>query len=103
MFKVLETFDGYVDKIDDKNNIAYVTLYSQLNKDKIYGEYSATKLKKKGINEQDSFIVKTYKFLWWTGLHITYKPRKEITQEEALDIKRKIEERLGDYKMTDDY
>lgn len=103
LFRVLETFDGFVDKVDGEANIAYVHLQSRFNGDVLYGDYSAKKLSKKGINEQDSFTVKTYKFLWWTGIIIKYKPPKKLTQEEYDKIAHDIEERFKDYEMTDDY
>ena len=39
---ILESFIGYVDKID--GDIAYVTLRSENNSDVLYGEYAASKL-----------------------------------------------------------
>lgn len=61
LFKVLETFDGYVDKIED--GTAYVSFESRHNNDRFNGSYPANKLKKKGIKEGDCFILETILFL----------------------------------------
>lgn len=95
LFKVLETFDGYVDKIED--GTAYVSFESRHNNDRFNGSYLANKLKKKGIKERDCFIFETILFLGWTNVRFKYKPPNKLSQETIDQIGREIEERLKDW------
>ena len=56
---VLETFDGFVDRIEGQT--AFVTIQSRENGDVEAGTYSAPELGKLGIQEQSCFVFKTVK------------------------------------------
>lgn len=85
---VLESFEGYVDQID--GDTAYVTLESRKHGDVLYGEYSASQLRQKGIGDQSRFLCKTVKMGRATRVEFEPLPDEEVTDEEVRAIAEKM-------------
>lgn len=98
---ILETFLGHVDKIED--GIAYFHIESRSNGDVLYGQYPTAKLEGIIAEESDQCLIHTVAKGEWTRLRFEKVEPREITDEEALEIKRKIEAVLGEYRPGDDY
>jgi hypothetical protein len=106
--KVLETFDGFVDKI--VGEIAYITLTSE-HGDVLWGEYDSVKLAEKGIKERRRFKCQTVEVKEgkWSieadkppiGYHVVRIdiqaiPDIELTPEREQEISEEIDRLLGD-------
>lgn len=93
---ILETFEGYVTKIEDV--IAYIDLKSKRNGDRFYAQYPMDKLVGIVSEEGDQFLVHTVAKGEWTRLRFEKVEPREITYEEAQEIHRKIE---ADFPIED--
>ncbi len=89
---VLETFDGFVDRID--GDTAFVTLQSRANGDVEEGTYSASELAVMGIHEQSSFIFKTVKV--GDAIRPVFEPvpQEPVADEVVREIDSKIDQAL---------
>lgn len=88
MERVLESFNGYVEQIEDET--AYVRLKSREHGDVLYGEYPAAKLAKLGIEEQDRFLCETVELDGKTRVELRKIPDKEVSDEELKAIQESI-------------
>jgi hypothetical protein len=87
--KVLESFVGYVDQVED--GMAYVRLKSREYGDILYGQYPASELASKGIYEQTRFLCETVKVGENTRLDLKALPDLAVSCEERLAIEEKID------------
>ena len=85
---VLETFDGFVDRIE--GDTAFVTLQSRANGDVEEGTYSASQLARMGIHEQSCFVFKTVDV--GNAIRPVFEP---VPQEPvAAEVVREIDSRI---------
>jgi hypothetical protein len=89
---VLESFDGFVDQVE--GDTAYVRLKSREHGDILYGEYPASELLEKGIEEQTRFLCRTAKVDGTTRVDIQAVPNVQVTGEELRVIEEKIDRAL---------
>jgi hypothetical protein len=89
---VLETFDGFVDRIE--GGTAFVTLQSRINGDVEEGTYPAAELAKLGIHEQSCFLAKTVESE--SGTHVVFQavPDEPLPAEVVREIESKIDRAL---------
>lgn len=85
---VLETFIGYVDRVD--GDTAYVRLKSQDHGDALCGQYPASELAARGIHEQTRFLCEMVKVDDLTRLDLKPLPDVEVSEEELRAIDERI-------------
>lgn len=91
--QVLETFKGFVERID--GDLAYITLTAQSG-EVFWCEYSAKELAKVGIRERRSFICQIIKVDDKVDVDLQAIPDRIISPEEEETIARHLHEMLGD-------
>jgi CHAT domain len=89
---VLETFDGFVDRIE--GDTAYVTLESRLNGDVEEGTYSASELAGMGIHEQSFFVFKSVEVGDAIRPVLEPVPRQSLAADVVREIDAKIDQLL---------
>jgi len=96
---VLETFHGFVDRIDGDN--AYVTLHTPEGTD-ISGPIESSKLAEMGIGEQQRFTCRTIvDSIAPHGVDIVVD--RVISDEEFQALLSGIRQEFEDYDIRDDY
>ena len=85
---VLETFEGYVDRVDGET--AHVQLKSREYGDVLYGTYPTSQLSAKGIEEQSRFLCETVKVDGTTRIDLRALPDVELTDEELPRSKKEL-------------
>ena len=86
---VLESFEGFVDQVE--GDTAYVRLKSREHGDVLYGEYPASQLLEKGIEEQGRFLCETVKVDGTTRVDMQAIPSVPATDEQLRAIEEKID------------
>ena len=91
--KVLEEFDGFLDKFD--GDVAHVTLKTKSG-EMFYGEYPAAELKAQGIRERRRFKCWTVEV--GTGVEFVMEPTpdRELSEERERQIDEWLHNSLGD-------
>lgn len=100
--RILEEFEGFVDKID--GDVAHVTL-TALSGEKLYGEYPVAELNAHGIRERRRFKCRTVEVGTSVEFVIEPIPDRELSEERERQIDAWLRESLGDddNALQDDY
>ena len=96
--RVLEVLDGFVDQISE--GVAYVTLKSQFG-DVLHGEYPASELNRRGIQEGRGFRCITIESNGIVSANIEAIPERKLTPQEQLALFDEADKRLGDFEWDE--
>lgn len=97
-YRVLEVLDGFVDQISE--GVAYVTLKSQFG-DVLHGEYPASELNRRGIQEGRGFRCITIESHGIVSANIEAIPERKLTPQEQLALFDEADKRLGDFEWDE--
>ena len=89
---VLETFEGYVDRVDGET--AHVQLKSREYGDVLYGTYPTSQLSAKGIEEQSRFLCETVKVDGNYAHRLAGTPRRRADRRRASRIEERIDKAI---------
>ena len=90
--ETIEEFDCYVDNMGE--NISYVSMESRINGDTLNGHIPTQRLKAKGIEEEDAFLMRVIKRGEWMKTEIEAKPQVKLTKEQLEEINHELDLKL---------
>jgi hypothetical protein len=98
--KVLERFDGFVEKVEDET--AYVTLRTSRG-ERLHGPYPASELKAAGVGERNRFVMTTLDLGRDVRIEITSVPPVVVSPERQREIQDETERLFEGFDPADDY